>query len=93
MVELSPAIASQRDLPVDEGALIVQVVPGSPAAAAGLQENDVITRIQDQKVETASDVSKVINASQPGDRVELTIARGSETTEVTATLAERPRQR
>ncbi len=93
MVELSPAIASQRDLPVDEGALIFQVVPGSPAAAAGLQENDVITRIQDQKVETASDVSKVINASQPGDRVELTIARGSDTTEVTATLAERPRQR
>jgi serine protease Do len=93
MVELSPAIASQRDLSVDEGALILSVVAGSPAAAAGLQENDVITRIEDQQVETSSDVSGVINARQPGDRIELTIVRGNDTSQITATLAERPRQR
>ncbi len=90
MVELSPAIASQRDIEAEEGALLVQVVPGSPADAAGLEANDVITRIEGQDVETPSDVSKVINSRKPGDRIELTIDRDGDSQTVTATLVERP---
>ena len=90
MVELSPAIASQRDLEVERGVLIVEVDPGTPAAAAGLQPNDVITRIGNTPAEVPSDVSRYINSRSPGDRVELTITRGTESLTVTATLAERP---
>jgi len=90
MVELSPAIASQRDLEVERGVLIVEVDPGTPAAAAGLQPNDVITRIGNTAAEVPSDVSRYINSRSPGDRVELTITRGTESLTVTATLAERP---
>ena len=92
MVELSPAIASQRNLQAERGVLIVSVLPGSPAAAAGLAENDVITRIGNDEAEVPSDVSRVINSRRPGDRIELTIVRGGDTRTVTATLAERPRQ-
>lgn len=92
MVQLSPGIAAQRNLEAEEGVLIVEVVAGSPAAAAGLQANDVITRIGDDEAEMPTDVSRVINSRKPGDRIELTIVRGGETRTVTATLAERPRE-
>ena len=93
MVELSPAIAAQRNIDLDEGVLLVEVVPGSPAAQAGLEQNDVITGIEGDEVETPSDVSRVINSKKPGDRVELTINRGGDTRTVTATLIERPEER
>ncbi|HEX2149824.1 MAG TPA: trypsin-like peptidase domain-containing protein [Actinomycetota bacterium] len=93
MVELSPAIAAQRNIDLDEGVLLVEVVPGSPAAQAGLEQNDVITGIEGDEVETPSDVSSVINSKKPGDRVELTINRGGDTRTVTATLIERPEER
>ncbi|HEX2052554.1 MAG TPA: trypsin-like peptidase domain-containing protein [Actinomycetota bacterium] len=92
MQALTPAIASQRNMDLDEGVLIVEVVPGSPAEAAGLEPNDVITRIGDRATEVPSDVSSVINSRRPGDRVELTINRDGDTRTVTATLAERPQE-
>lgn len=93
MVELSPGVASQRDIDLERGVLIVEVVPGSPAAAAGLEMNDVITEIEGAKAETPTDVSRVINSKKPGDRVEMTVNRGGESRTVTATLIERPEER
>ncbi|CAN5854730.1 trypsin-like peptidase domain-containing protein [soil metagenome] len=93
MVELSPAIASQRNIDLEEGVLLVEVVPASPAAQAGLQENDVITEIEGEEAETPTDVSRVINSKKPGDRVEITINRAGDTQTVTATLIERPQER
>ena len=92
MIGLSPAIASQRNIEMEEGVLLVEVVPGSPADAAGLEENDVITEIEGEEAERATDVSRVINSKKPGDRVEITINRGGESRTVTATLIERPRE-
>ena len=92
MVELSPGIASQRNIDLEEGVLLVEVVPGSPADAAGLEANDVITEIEGDEAETPSDVSRVINSKKPGDKVELTVSRGGDSRTVTATLIERPQQ-
>jgi serine protease Do len=92
MQALTPAIAAQRNIEADEGVLIVEVVAGAPAAAAGLEPDDVITRIQDQQVEVTSDVTRGINARRPGDRIELTIVRGGDSRTVSATLAERPQE-
>jgi serine protease Do len=93
MVELSPGIASQRNIDLEEGVLLVEVVPGSPAAAAGLEVNDVVTEIEGEEAETPTDVSRVINSKKPGDRVELTVNRGGDSRTVTATLIERPEER
>lgn len=93
MIELSRAIASQRDIELEDGVLLVEVVPGSPAAQAGLEENDVIVEIEGKEAETPTDVSRVINSKRPGDRVEMTVNRGGESRTVTATLIERPEER
>lgn len=92
MVELSPAIASQRGIDLEEGVLIVQVVAGSPADAAGMEENDVVVKIDDQDVETPSDITKVINAKSPGDTVEMDVNRAGDVQTIRATLVERPEQ-
>ncbi|HEU4867035.1 MAG TPA: trypsin-like peptidase domain-containing protein [Actinomycetota bacterium] len=92
MVGLSPAIASQRNIDMDEGVLLVEVVPGSPAAQAGLEADDVITEIDGEEAVAPGDVSKVINSKKPGDKVEITFNRGGDSRTVTATLIERPQE-
>ncbi len=73
-----------------EGASIAEVRPGTPAAAAGLREGDVVTEIDGEAVADADELRTLIDARQPGDSIELTIVRdgGEQTIEVE--LASRP---
>ena len=83
-------IASSYNLAVNEGALVTQVNPGSPAAKAGLEEGDVITGFDNQKITSADGLIQAIHSAEIGKRVELTFWRG-EAQEVTYTvLAESP---
>jgi membrane-associated protease RseP (regulator of RpoE activity) len=58
----------------DGGVLVTSVTENSPAAKAGLKAGDVITAIDGEKVDSAGDVSRVINKKQEGE-VSLTILR------------------
>ncbi|MCA1692233.1 MAG: PDZ domain-containing protein [Actinobacteria bacterium] len=60
------------------GAEVDSVAPGSPAAAAGLEDKDVIVAIDDAPVSTAGDVVNAIRAHQPEDRIRLGVSRGEE---------------
>ena len=51
--------------------MVVDVFPGSPAQAAGMEPGDVITRINGHSVINPSDVTTAIAAKHPGDRVQL----------------------
>ena len=69
------------------GALIRGVVSGGPAARAGLQVGDVVTKVDDRRVTDADSLIVAIRAHDPGDTVTLTLQRdgGSRTLEVTLT--------
>lgn len=60
----------------DKGAMITSVSPGSAAEKAGLKKGDIITKIDDKKIEEADDVSKIIRSHKPGDKVSITYLRG-----------------
>lgn len=76
------------------GAQVAQVVGGSPAAAAGVHCNDVITALDGAPVTTAAGLVSAIRARHPGDRVALTVRRttgaGTTTPVLHATLAGSP---
>jgi serine protease Do len=87
---INPAIASQLGLQETHGVIIVQVDPGSPAANAGLQAQDVITQIDNQKLVGESDLAKFLSNHKPGDTVTLTVYRGNQKKEIKVTLGQAP---
>jgi len=93
-------LASSDHLAVDHGALIgapangqsTGIVGGSPAAAAGLKDGDVITAVDGQTVDTNHDLSSRIVVHNPGDRVTLTVQRGGSSIQISLTLGTLPAQ-
>src|SRR5690606_6895557 len=80
-----------------EGALVLQVQPGSPAAQAGLRPTqrdaygrlilgDVIVSVDGEKVEDSLDVYRILDRKNVGDTVRLTIRRGRQEIETSAAL-------
>src|SRR3954464_3680397 len=98
---------SLRDLnlPVDRGALVQTVTPGSPAAKAGIQGGDIvaqlngnevrlggdiITSVGGKKVRTSDDLANAISAKKRGDKVKIEFVHDGSKQTVEVTLAERP---
>lgn len=59
--------------------MVVDVFPGSPAQAAGMEPGDVITRINGHPVVAPSDVTSAVAGRHPGDRLKFQF-QGSGTT-------------
>ena len=68
------------------GATVQAVTPGGPAAEAGLQAGDVLTKVGDRAVTDADSLIVAVRAYDPGDVVTLTYLRGGETRTAKATL-------
>ena len=75
-----------------KGALVGGVQGGGPAAAAGLRSGDVVTAFDGSPIHGSNDLVAAITSHRPGEKVKLTVRRGSSSVEVTATLATQPRQ-
>jgi putative serine protease PepD len=71
---------------VGNGALIVNVEPGSPAAKAGVQQGDVITKIGGTTIDSSTTLSARIRQSSPGTVLQLTIERNGSPRTLTVTL-------
>jgi putative serine protease PepD len=77
-------------LAADGAARIDAVIGGRPAANAGLQAGDVITRLDGTAITSGSQLRGVIDAKQPGDKVRITVRRNGSERTFTVTLAVRP---
>ena len=69
-----------------DGALVQNVEPGSPAAAAGIQEQDVVIGVDGDQVASSEELAVAIDAHRPGDTITLEVVRGGTSREVKATL-------
>jgi S1-C subfamily serine protease len=89
IVDLTPALALDRGLPVDEGVLIVSVDADSPAERAGILPDDVIVAIDDTPVLSTSDLVRLFLTSYGvNDTIEVTVIRANRTLKLQATLDE-----
>lgn len=78
------------EAPDMEGVVLMQVTPGSPAASAGLQANDVILSVDDKVIAEEEDLKALIGGKKAGDEVKITYRREKETKSVTVKLGETP---
>lgn len=78
--------ARANNLGATEGALVVAVSDGGPAADAGIQENDIITKIDGEQVTSADGLIIALREHEVGDKVTLTVVRDSKEQEVEVTL-------
>jgi membrane-associated protease RseP (regulator of RpoE activity) len=70
---------------------VLAVMPGSPAAKAGLRAGDEIRYVGDQRVRDAQSVAEEIADSRPGSQIDLSIRRDGEKQTLKATLGSRDR--
>jgi S1-C subfamily serine protease len=82
--------APEQDFSTDHGAWVTQVVPGSPADEAGLQEGDIIVAVDGRQVDDDHTLPDLINAHRPGDTIELAVLRGRRELRVEVELGTRP---
>ena len=87
---LTPAFAEAYGIPATEGAVVGDVVPGSPAERAGLTRGDVIVSLGDKKVKNSQDVVFAVRTFLAGDKVKLEYYRQKEKRSVEVTLGEIP---
>jgi S1-C subfamily serine protease len=89
--DVSPSLALQFGLPVQSGALVLDVVPGGPADKAGIRQEDVIVGLDGKGVTDSSALRELILSHRPGDRVPVSVvAQGGQKRTVTATLGVNP---
>jgi len=90
LTDVDATLAAQDNLAVDHGALVVNVVSGSPAASAGLQSGDVIVQIGNSQVNDVQSLSDILVNSSPGQTAALKVYRGSQQLTINVTLGELP---
>jgi serine protease Do len=84
--EVTAENAKELKLPAERGVVVAGVTKDSPAAKAGLKENDVITEVNGQRVEGAAQFRRMIHEIPAGRSAQLTVWRDGRPQTLTATL-------
>ena len=78
--------ARTNKLSTDSGAYVASVVEDGPAAKAGIQEGDVITKLGDDEITSADGLIIALRSHEVGEKVEITLMRGKDEKKVTVEL-------
>src|SRR5262249_11158634 len=93
MQPMTPALASAMKRDNNDGALVANVEPGSPAEKAGLKSGDLITRFSGEAVKTPRDLALAVGKATEGGKANLEVWREGSTHKLSATIAKAPEQK
>ena len=88
-INITPSVAKELKLSVTEGAYVFgdnAVSPNSPAAKAGIEKGDIITKINDNQIGRSQGLSTIIGMYRPNTKVAITILRDGKTITKDVTL-------
>jgi serine protease DegQ len=89
--EITPAIAESFKLPDAHGAIIAGVLPGGPAAKAGVKLGDVLIEINGTPVGDPAGMLNLVAALQPGATAKIKLRRQAQAVELSVTVGRRPK--
>jgi len=89
-VMIDGQIAAEQNLPVQQGAFVTEVLPQTPAAAAGLRPNDIIVAANGVNFSQNNSLRLELIQYAPGDQITLTVLRDGRSFELQITLGTRP---
>ena len=87
---MSPEIYESLGIEKDHGELVAKVEPGEAAARAGIQQGDVITKVNNRDVTPDETLSYIVSNQPIGSKIPIELIRGGKRLSVVATLGERP---
>lgn len=91
MTDITDDVSNQLNLPANTtGVLVVKVLSGTPAEKAGLKQMDIIKKIDDKEVTSASQVQSYIEQKKVGDRISVQVQRDGNQAGLLVQLAEKP---
>ncbi len=90
---VSPAMAKALRLPQTSGALLANVMPGSPAAKAGLAPGDVIEAVNGRKIDSPRDLALTVASVAPGEEAKLLVLRDGQDQEIAVKVGEQPAEK
>jgi Do/DeqQ family serine protease len=82
--------ANYLSLPGTEGALVVGVVPGSPAERSGIARGDVVLEIAGRKIKTPEELVTIIKEQQVGSQIDILLWRNGKLVRVKVAINEKP---
>jgi S1-C subfamily serine protease len=96
MLTLTPDLAKQNNtdpnsgiqVPEVNGVFVIQVVPNSPAASAGIRRGDVILQVDSQPITSAEQLQNFVEDSQLGQVLKVKVQRGNQTQQLSVRTAE-----
>ena len=91
LVNLNEPLRAHFGVPEGSGVLVSNVVEGSPAARAGVQVGDILTRFNGKDVKSSRRLVSMVRRAEAGDQADLEIWRDGQVETLGATLDERPR--
>jgi len=86
IMTVDPSVAQSDNLSVTSGALVLQIVTGGSADKAGIHSGDVIVAMNGRSISNADQVTAFMQSHRPGNKVRVSLVRGSQHLTVTATL-------
>jgi serine protease Do len=89
---VTPDIATSLGIKDSKGAMVAEIVPGGPAAKAGFEQGDIVTAIDGQAVEDATDLTRRVANVPAGQSATFSVSRLGKPMQVKVTIGTRPDQ-
>jgi len=91
--DMTPGLAKSMAVDIKKGALVNEVIEGSPAADAGIRDEDIIIEFNGKSVDGANDLAGKVQQVEPKSTASLVLIRGAERKSLEVTVGEARRKR